>query len=96
MVSVPLSWSARYEELKIENERLRTVVEGSAHAIEAVLSDERVDLRPPNSIILRTVVRHLREATDGRTGEASDQTERGQLAGAEVGSTPERGDSTDG
>lgn len=56
---------AENERLWAENKRLRTVVEGSAHAIEAVLSDERVDLRPPDSIILRTVVRRLREVAPG-------------------------------
>jgi hypothetical protein len=56
---------AENERLWAEVERLRTVADGSAHAIESVLSDERVDLRPPDSIILRTVVRRLREVVPG-------------------------------
>lgn len=60
--------NARYA---AENERLRAVVEGARHAIESVLSDEQNDLRPPASIILRTVVRHL-EALDAPWLECAD------------------------
>jgi hypothetical protein len=48
-------------EATAERDQLRAVVNGTIHALDAVLADEQSDLRPPTSIILRTVVRHLRE-----------------------------------
>jgi hypothetical protein len=50
----------KLRDVRAENTRLRAVVNGTIHALDAVLADEQSDLRPPTSIILRTVVRHLR------------------------------------
>jgi hypothetical protein len=58
-------WSDLAWKASSDADRLRAVAWGSAHAIEAVLSDELADLRPPSSIILRTVARRLWKETSG-------------------------------
>lgn len=61
-------------ELEAERNGLRAVVEGSLHAITAVLADQQANLDGPTRIILRTVGRALRGALDQRdaSGSAND------------------------
>jgi chromosome segregation ATPase len=62
MVSVPLSWSEQYEELKAERDRLRAVVENPDGVVEAMHA--RLDEAQHEQVVLVAERDRLREAID--------------------------------